>query len=95
MKSKRGDAKKKASQVSGEIQLQFSLVDPANPNISPADILTKFRAITGGSPSEEKDEDLRNVPLHFKAHTIKGRNIFCERAKCMLIVMKDESCSRK
>ena len=66
LKSKRGDAKKKGSQVSGEIQLQFNLTDPANPGASEAEILQKFRAITGGSPSEEKDEDLALAEMDSK-----------------------------
>ena len=41
-------------------------MDPTNPNISPADILNKFRSITGGSPSEEKDEDLALAEMDSK-----------------------------
>ena len=57
LKSRRTDAKKKGSQVSGEIQLQFTIADPANPAASELDVLNKFRTITSGSPSEEKEED--------------------------------------
>ena len=49
---------KKSSQVSGEIQLQFSLVDANNPNARETDILTKLRHIAAPSPGEEKDDDL-------------------------------------
>ena len=66
LKSKRGDAKKKGSQVSGEIQFQFNLIDPANPAATEFEILNKFRAITGGSPSEEKDEDLALAEMDSK-----------------------------
>ena len=57
LKSKRGDAqKKKGNEVSGEIQLQFKLVDNANPSASELDVFNKFRAFTSGTPSEEGDE---------------------------------------
>ncbi|KAI6714193.1 phosphatidylserine decarboxylase [Diplocarpon mali] len=40
---------KKSSNVSGEVQLQFTLFDSSNVSASPAQILDKFRALTGGS----------------------------------------------
>ena len=52
--------------MSGEIQLQFNLVDPANTAATEAEILQKFRAITGGSPTEEKDEDLALAEIDSK-----------------------------
>ena len=57
LKSTRSEGKKK-SQVSGEIQLQFTLADPYNTNAKEADILTKLKHIAAPSPSEEKDDDL-------------------------------------
>ena len=53
-----GGKKKKASEVSGEIQLQFTLADPSNPAAKELDILNKFRVITASSPGEERDDDL-------------------------------------
>ena len=49
---------KKKSVVTGEILLQFSLADPANPSASPEHIMSKFSAITGTSSPDEDDEDL-------------------------------------
>ena len=57
LKSTRSEGKKK-TQVSGEIQLQFTLADPYNTNAKEADILTKLKHIAAPSPSEEKDDDL-------------------------------------
>lgn len=57
LKSTRSEGKKRA-QVSGEIQLQFSLIDANNPNAKETDILTKLKHIAAPSPSEEKDDDL-------------------------------------
>tara|TARA_R110002003_G_scaffold31_4_gene1877 strand:- start:2251 stop:2862 length:612 start_codon:yes stop_codon:yes gene_type:complete len=47
---------KKKSVVTGEIQIQFSLVDTSNPSASPETILQKFLAIAGSSPSPDEDE---------------------------------------
>ena len=44
LKSKRKEGKKK-NQVSGEIQMQFSIVDSANPAASPDEIQKKFRTV--------------------------------------------------
>jgi len=50
---------KKKSVVSGEIQIQFSLIDPLNLAATPEQILQKFYAIAGQTPSpDEDDEDL-------------------------------------
>ena len=57
LKSKRRDAKNKGSQVSGEIQLQFTIVNSSNPAATEADILNKFKAVTSGSPGDEKEEE--------------------------------------
>lgn len=43
--------------VSGEIQVQLTIVDTSNPAASTTDILNKFRAITAGTPSGEELED--------------------------------------
>lgn len=57
MTSRRKEANKKDSAISGEIQLQFTVADPANPSASPSDILQKFMALVRGSSGEEIDED--------------------------------------
>lgn len=60
LESRRRTVKKKNHEVSGEILLQFALVDPNNPNASPADILRKFRAAIkaeGADGDGEEDED--------------------------------------
>lgn len=50
---------KKKSVVSGEIQIQFSLLDPVNLTATPNQILAKFLAIAGQTPSpDEEDEEL-------------------------------------
>ncbi|KAJ5668576.1 Phosphatidylserine decarboxylase-related protein [Penicillium maclennaniae] len=51
--------KKKDSDVSGEILLQFSLVDSANPTAAPSDTYRKFRGLvcTG-----EEDDQLDQIP---------------------------------
>jgi hypothetical protein len=47
---------KKKSVVTGEIQIQFSVVDTSNPSAPPQQLLEKFIAIAGGSPSPDEDE---------------------------------------
>jgi phosphatidylserine decarboxylase len=54
LKSKRKEGKKKNA-VSGEVQLQFSLVDSANPAASPEEISRKFRAVM---KLADEDDDL-------------------------------------
>lgn len=56
LKSKRlSGRKKKESTVSGEIQLQFSILDPTDPNASAEEIYRKFKAIVC---SGDDDDDL-------------------------------------
>lgn len=55
MISKRKPGKRKDSNVSGEILLQFSLSDPLNPASSPLEVFQKFRSVV--CASEEEDED--------------------------------------
>lgn len=58
MKSEtRGSKKKKDTLVSGEVQLQFSIVDPANPSATPQDILQRFMSLADSSPAEDAEED--------------------------------------
>ncbi|EEH42085.2 phosphatidylserine decarboxylase proenzyme [Paracoccidioides lutzii Pb01] len=46
-------AGKKRSDVSGEIQMQFTLIDPSNPTATPEGIYQKFKAIVS---SDDEDE---------------------------------------
>ncbi|KAI4225839.1 MAG: hypothetical protein LQ349_006981 [Xanthoria aureola] len=57
LKSKRnGEKKKKGTNVSGEVQMQFTMVDPSNPSAAPQDILQKFTVMAAVSPGVEGDE---------------------------------------
>lgn len=50
---------RKKAVVSGEIQLQFALVDPANLAATPAQLQARFFALAGQTPSPgDEDEDL-------------------------------------
>ncbi|KAF1944024.1 phosphatidylserine decarboxylase proenzyme [Clathrospora elynae] len=50
---------KKKSVVSGEIQIQFALIDPVNLSATPEQVLQKFLAIAGQTPSpDDEDEEL-------------------------------------
>jgi phosphatidylserine decarboxylase len=51
---------KKKSVVTGEIQIQFSLVDTSNPAATPEQLVQKFQAIAGTAPipDDEETEDL-------------------------------------
>ncbi|KAF1933322.1 uncharacterized protein M421DRAFT_97499 [Didymella exigua CBS 183.55] len=56
LESRRGGKKK--SHVSGEIQIQFTLIDTSNPTATPEQIVQKFFAIAGQTPSpDESDEN--------------------------------------
>ena len=46
--------KKKDSDVSGEIQLQFSLYDSSNPAASPEEIYQTFKAVVGAGEDDEE-----------------------------------------
>ncbi|KIX95963.1 uncharacterized protein Z520_08218 [Fonsecaea multimorphosa CBS 102226] len=54
----RRPASKKQSNVSGEVYMQFSLVDSANPSASPDEIRKKFQAYLG---AEEEDDELSRI----------------------------------
>ncbi|KAL8890612.1 MAG: hypothetical protein Q9205_001347 [Flavoplaca limonia] len=57
LKSKRnGEKKKKGTNVSGEVQMQFTMIDPSNPSATPQDILQKFMVMAAVSPGVEGDE---------------------------------------
>jgi phosphatidylserine decarboxylase len=53
LESKRRRGKKKESIVSGEILIQFSLLDTVNPSATPADTYQKFRSIVYAADDEE------------------------------------------
>ncbi|KAB8072630.1 putative phosphatidylserine decarboxylase Psd2 [Aspergillus leporis] len=59
LKSKRKPSKKKDNDISGEILLQFSLVDTANPTAPPSEIYQKFRTLVGCG---EEDDDYSQIP---------------------------------
>ncbi|CAG7962993.1 unnamed protein product [Penicillium olsonii] len=61
LNSKRKSSRKKDSTVSGEILLQFSLADPANPAATPLDIHRKFKKMVYSG-----DEDDQIPPAAFE-----------------------------
>lgn len=48
---------KKSSNVSGDIQLQFALLDPQNPSATATQIYDKFMAVTADADKELDDMD--------------------------------------
>jgi phosphatidylserine decarboxylase len=48
---------KKKSVVSGEVQIQFTLIDPLNLTASPDQVLQKFLALAGQTPSPDDDDE--------------------------------------
>lgn len=55
LQSKWKTSSKKNNDVSGQIQLQFSLVDPSNPSAPADQILSKFKNLIRNSDDEEED----------------------------------------
>lgn len=53
MESRRRRGKRKESIVSGEILIQFSLLDTANPHATPIDTYQKFRSIVYAADEED------------------------------------------
>jgi phosphatidylserine decarboxylase len=53
LKSKRETSKKKDSNVSGEVLLQFSLYDAANPSAAASEIYRKFRSVVCAGEQDE------------------------------------------
>lgn len=62
LKSRRKGGKK-SSEVSGEVQIQFSLVDAANPAASPEDIYHKFRSTILAADADSED-NMSRLPSH-------------------------------
>ncbi|KAI9680667.1 MAG: hypothetical protein M1817_004107 [Caeruleum heppii] len=57
-------SRRKRSQVSGEVELQLSVIDPASPSATPLQILQKFNALTAlNLELEEDDNDNDNSGL--------------------------------
>lgn len=57
MESRQKSSKSKGSEITGDVQLQFVLADPANPSTTPHEIFERFMAfITLSSPSPGADE---------------------------------------
>ncbi|KAJ4356600.1 phosphatidylserine decarboxylase [Didymosphaeria variabile] len=48
---------KKKAVVTGEIQIQFSLVDASNPNATNEELIQKFMSFVAQTPSPDEDED--------------------------------------
>jgi phosphatidylserine decarboxylase len=65
LESKRKSRKKKESVVSGEILLQFSLLDTANPNASPSETYRKFRT-TVCAADDDDDVTLPPAPWNYQ-----------------------------
>ncbi|KIW42562.1 phosphatidylserine decarboxylase [Exophiala oligosperma] len=63
LKSRRVGSKKEST-VSGEVLMQFSIIDSANPSASPDEIRKKFLAYIG---SEEEDDELSRVSTNVDA----------------------------
>ncbi|KAF5865347.1 hypothetical protein ETB97_004158 [Aspergillus alliaceus] len=57
--SKRKSGKKKDNDISGEILLQFSLVDTANPTAPPSETFQKFKTLIG---TGDEDDDYPQIP---------------------------------
>ena len=53
----RYNSKKKKGEVSGEIQLQFSLADTSDQTASPQDLLQKLSVYSAVGPEDSDDED--------------------------------------
>ncbi|KAI9892940.1 MAG: hypothetical protein M1814_000824 [Vezdaea aestivalis] len=49
-------SKRKSTKITGEIQLQFSLIDPTNPSASPQELITKLKALVLDHNSTSEDD---------------------------------------
>ncbi|CAD6582059.1 MAG: hypothetical protein ASARMPREDX12_000739 [Alectoria sarmentosa] len=57
LESRRKGGKKKGAKISGEVQLQFSVVDTSDPSARPQDVLQKLATLVAISPEDESDGD--------------------------------------
>ncbi|KAL4809948.1 phosphatidylserine decarboxylase-domain-containing protein [Aspergillus unguis] len=53
LKSNRKPGKKKDNKISGEIQLQFQLLDPSSPAASPIEVYQKFKTLASAGDDED------------------------------------------
>ncbi|PYH89091.1 phosphatidylserine decarboxylase Psd2, partial [Aspergillus ellipticus CBS 707.79] len=63
LRSKRKPTKKKDSMVSGEILLQFSLIDAANPTAPATETYQKFRHLVGAGEDEDEFPQIPSITL--------------------------------
>ena len=63
LESRRKGAKKKGAKISGEVQLQFSLVDTAEPQANPGQILQKLAAMVQMDHEDWREEDEEDEEL--------------------------------
>ncbi|KAI9802687.1 MAG: hypothetical protein M1825_002709 [Sarcosagium campestre] len=49
-------SKRKSEKISGEVELQFSLIDPNNPSATPEQIFEKFYTFAAVTPTEEEED---------------------------------------
>lgn len=57
LESRRKGGKKNGAKISGEVQLQFSLVDTSDSSARPQDVLQKLATLVAISPDDESDAD--------------------------------------
>ena len=57
MESRRKGEQKKGAKISGEVQLQFSLVDTLDSSARPQEVFQKFAGLLAISPDDESDGD--------------------------------------
>ena len=57
LESRRKGSSKKGAKISGEVQLQFSLVDTADASATPRQILQKLSALVSMGPEDEVEDD--------------------------------------
>ena len=59
----KGKGKWKKSEVSGEVQLQFALVDTSDSSDTPQELLQKLSILTAVSPDDKSDDDEEDSKL--------------------------------
>lgn len=57
LESRRKGAKKRGTTISGEVQLQFTLVDTVDPSTSSKDVLQRLAAMVAISPEDDEGDD--------------------------------------
>lgn len=75
LKSRQKSAKSKGSAISGEVQLQFAIADPANPSAIPQDLFDRFiDMISMSTPTPGADEDEESKGLKMSSRGSDGYN---------------------